>query len=147
MNVAASALAVAVTMLAATAIAQTQTAPGAEIDPAKFAYARALPSSNGLVSLKLDLQALAHSRGPSEDFADVRIVDRQNRQIPYLVERRGDPIMIDVPVQPIAAPKISEFTRDGVRRSFYQLTLPVDDVRRPGDGGDRGRPDRPEAAR
>lgn len=71
---------------------------GAPIDPSAFDYARSITTGPaGFVSLPLDAAALAHSRGPRSRFADVRIVDASNRQIPYLLEPRDVPLEMAVP--------------------------------------------------
>jgi len=77
------------------------------------------------MAVPLDVAVLSHSRGPTERFADVRIVDAGNRQVPYLLERRDEPLSIELtlerdpslnatPLPPVA----------GGTRSAYRLTLP-----------------------
>jgi hypothetical protein len=98
---------------------------GAPLDPALFAFHRTIPDGRpGAVALVVDPLALAHSRGPNEHFADVRILDAANRQVPYIVEHRDDPLV--VPLRPERAdPPVS--LRGGVKRpnsSNYRLQLP-----------------------
>lgn len=99
---------------------------GSAIETAGFRYMRPIGDARpGLVALVLDAAALAHSRGPSARFADVRILDPSSRQIPYLIERRDEPLSLEVGVEPGAQPRSSELTRERRgRRSIYALTLP-----------------------
>jgi hypothetical protein len=109
---------------ASEADAQTPAA-GAAIDAGGFEYVREIVDrSPGLSALPLDAAALAQSRGPGGRFADVRILDEQNRQIPYLLERRDEPLQIDVKWAP-AETKLAELTRGpGRQLSVYRVTLP-----------------------
>jgi hypothetical protein len=71
---------------------------GPEIDLSAFRYARALPAGEpGLVALPLDAAVLAHSAGPAHRFRDVRIADRSGRQVPYLIERLPDELVVSLP--------------------------------------------------
>ena len=70
---------------------------GASLDPTQFRYQRAIPAGDaGLVALPLDASVLAHSGGTTPRFADVRIIDDEGRQIPYLVERASEPLSLDL---------------------------------------------------
>jgi hypothetical protein len=100
--------------------------PGAPIDLAGFRVERALPAApEGLAAVALDAHALANSRGPDARFADVRIVDTAGRQMPYLVERRQEPLLLDLQVQPFA-PKSRDLRPDArAQRSTYLVSLPM----------------------
>ena len=70
---------------------------GAAIDATKFKYVRDVPSGEpGMVALRLDEAALAHSRGIVSRFGDVRVISEDGRQVPYLVERSSEPLSVDV---------------------------------------------------
>ncbi len=99
--------------------------PGAPIDAAGFPVRRALPEGPaGLVALTVDAALLAGSRGPDGRFADVRIVDAQDRQVPYLVERREEPLALELAVTPFE-PKARELRSEaGRQRSVYAVSLP-----------------------
>jgi hypothetical protein len=98
---------------------------GAAIDPAAFRHQRAIDTgSAGLVALQLDAAALAHSEGPDARFADVRIADPSGRQVPYLLERRDEPISIDLSLDPSAAETPGLRSEPGHNRSVYAVTLP-----------------------
>jgi hypothetical protein len=98
---------------------------GAPIDADSFAYRRSIPDAPaGLYSLVLDVSALVHSGGPARRFADARIVDASDRQVPYLLERRDEPLMIDVPLRP-ADPGLPPPATGATRsRSTYQVAIP-----------------------
>ena len=71
---------------------------GAVVDPSGFRYLRSIPAGQPvLVALQVDGALLAHSAGPAGRFRDVRILDDENRQIPYLVERRDEPFIVSLP--------------------------------------------------
>jgi hypothetical protein len=100
-------------------------APGAVLDPSAFTYARAIASGpDALVVLPLDGAVLAHSRGPRYRFADLRVVDDANRQLPYLLDAGAEPIETAIAfgaTQPIA-PTLQ--STEGHHRSTYLVTLP-----------------------
>jgi hypothetical protein len=98
--------------------------PGAELDPATFRHARAISGAPGLSALTLDAAVLAHSRGPSARFADVRILDDVNRQIPYLLERRDEPQAVQLPLAPRDASSLPDLGSARGRQSVYAITLP-----------------------
>jgi len=98
---------------------------GGPLDPSTFRYAREIAvGGNELVALPLDAAVLAHSVGPVREFADVRIVDSNGRQVPRLVEQRPEPLVIPLQVdatRPVAA---ELQPHAGRQRSIYRLTLP-----------------------
>lgn len=72
-------------------------ATGAPLERKNFQFARSIaPTAPGLTSLVLDADVLAHSSG----LRDVRIVRPDDRQVPYLVERRDAPLTLSVRVPP-----------------------------------------------
>lgn len=86
--------------------------PGAAVDSKAFAHLRTIPEAPaGLSALLLDAHVLASS--PS--FSDLRILDGQGRQVPYLLEQRDEPCEVQL--------QLSAATREG-RTSRYALTLP-----------------------
>src|SRR5580765_2424949 len=73
---------------------------GAALDPALFSFQRPIPDGDpGVVALVIDPPALAHSRGPTEYFADVRVLDSAHRQVPYVVEHRDDPMTVPLALE------------------------------------------------
>jgi hypothetical protein len=75
---------------------------GAALDPNLFRYVRPIaPGDTGLVALPLDAAVLAHSSGGQ--FADVRVIDTEGRQVPYLVERASEPLSLDLSIERLSA--------------------------------------------
>jgi hypothetical protein len=123
------------TRITAVAGASPSLAPsaGAALDPEAFRHRRSIQFSAeggdavmGLVALPLDADALAHSRGPGARFADVRLLDGSSRQIPYLLERRNEPLSVDLVVTPVSgtlAPELKQ-PAGSRQRSVYLVTLP-----------------------
>jgi hypothetical protein len=105
----------------ATAVPQ----PGGTLDASGFRHLRAIPGDGrGLIALQLDAAVLANSRGPSGRFHDVRVLDGENRQIPYLLERRDEPLQIDLRLEP-ATSSLEELKRaPGRQLSIYKVALP-----------------------
>ncbi len=98
---------------------------GAVLDPSDFTYVRRIhPGPAALVELPLDAAVLAHSRGPAARFADVRIVDPGDRQVPYLLDEAGDPMEAAVPFRPIESDVPGLQSSEGHHRSSYLVTLP-----------------------
>jgi hypothetical protein len=105
---------------------------GAQIDVGGFRFRRSIPDDpSGLVSLQLDAAVLSRSAGPGSAFGDVRIVDREGYQIPYLVERRDEPLSIELtltrknePVRGLPPPSTGT-------RSTYTTDLPFDGLPQP----------------
>ncbi len=97
-------------------------AAGATIDASGFRYSRPIADGPpGLTALTLDAAVLAHSR----NLADVRIVDREGRQVPYLVEKLDEPLALKLaPLLPAAAS--AGTPRAG--QSRYELTLPYENL-------------------
>jgi hypothetical protein len=99
--------------------------PGSALDPAVFKTIRTIESTGGgLVALPLDVHALSYSRGPGTRFADVRVLDASNRQVPYVIERRSEPLSVEVRYAASAAPPADAGASRGRQRSAYSLALP-----------------------
>lgn len=90
---------------------------GAQLDVAGFQFAKAIPvAEKGLCSLLLDIEVMAHSRG----LGDLRVVDQNDRQIPYLTESRGEPLTI--------ALRMDDLGGNGGSISSYSIDLPYDSL-------------------
>ena len=100
--------------------------PGSVLDATGFRFVRRLAgAAAGLVALQLDGGVLANSAGPQARFSDVRVLDAGNRQIPYLVERRDEPLEVALPLAPAVDAKAAELkTVPGQQRSIYRVSLP-----------------------
>ncbi len=82
-------------------------APGPSLDPAAFKYVRAVDAAvegsekvSGLVALPLEATSSLTVAGPSSRFSDVRVLDSAGRQVPYIVERRNEPLSIALTLKP-----------------------------------------------
>jgi len=65
---------------------------GAPIEVGEFRFARGIrQESPGLASLTLDTAVLAHC---AVTLGDLRIVDSSGRQVPYVLERRDEPLSL-----------------------------------------------------
>ncbi|MCU1230771.1 MAG: hypothetical protein JWO97_3655 [Acidobacteria bacterium] len=85
---------------------------GAPLTPDAFRYRRSVaPAARALTSLLLDADVLSRSNA----LADVRLVDAGDRQVPYVVETRPDPLKLALTIEP---PR-----RDG-STSIYRFRLP-----------------------
>lgn len=91
----------------------------------EFRYSRSVAGAPraGLAAVPLDAAALSHSQGPGARFGDVRLADDSRRQIPYLLERRDEPMVIDLALTKASPPASLPASRGG-SRSVYTLTLP-----------------------
>ena len=70
---------------------------GAVIERDQFRVSRKVPDAKpGLTVLLLDAHALAHS----SELRDVRLVDAEGRQVPYLVEHRAEPLTVKLALSP-----------------------------------------------
>ncbi len=97
---------------------------GASIDTAQFRYAREVPQGgDGLMALRLDAPALVNSAGPRGRFADVRIVDDEERQVPYLLERQDEPLSIDVSIMSVDDAEHPHPAQLG--ESLYRVSMPL----------------------
>jgi hypothetical protein len=86
---------------------------GASVDRSKFAVERRIaPAGRGMSTLPLDADVLARSR----ELADVRLVDSHGRQVPFIVERRDEPLVINV--------NVGQRRNAGENVSAYSLRLP-----------------------
>ncbi|HEX4681943.1 MAG TPA: hypothetical protein VH277_04495 [Gemmatimonadaceae bacterium] len=90
-------------------------AAGAAIDLTSFRYERPIPRGDGLTTITLDAAARAHSR-----LDDIRVVDAERRQIPYLLEPADSPLVIELPaVEPLKS--ADRLTRYRVRLPYAGL--------------------------
>ncbi|HZF13233.1 MAG TPA: DUF3999 family protein, partial [Thermoanaerobaculia bacterium] len=92
---------------------------GAPVDSTKFRYRRQVPAASavsaGLTSLLLDAEVLSRSPG----LADLRLADAQGRQVPYLLERRDEPLSL-----PLAALARKPEKGDPPALSRYSVEFP-----------------------
>lgn len=95
---------------------------GASLDAKSFPFARAIPPGSGLTAIRLDPAALAHGY-----LKDLRVVDAQGRQVPYVLEQLGEPTEVALPAPvPTRARENIDRRRvpDAATRSWYRVSLP-----------------------
>lgn len=93
-------------------LARLDPGPGPVLEPTGFRFRRPVPQGPpGLAALVLDPHVLAHS----PRLADLRLLDRERRQIPYLLEQRDAPLGLDLALGPARVPGPA---------SSYSLVLP-----------------------
>jgi hypothetical protein len=113
---------------------ETQTAPpvestkalyaaaGAPLDVKGFTVVRTIPAGSGLTAVRLDPAALAHSR-----IDDVRIVDAQGRQVPYLLELLDEPTEVPLGTPEAVSGRVNAsqwYGTGAASASVYRLRLP-----------------------
>ena len=100
---------------------------GSPLTADTFRVRRAVPSGDpGLVALVVDVSMLAESQGPAGQFGDVRILETGGVQVPYLVERRDEPLVVDLNLQPFKPASRDLQSESGRNRSVYVLRLPYE---------------------
>jgi hypothetical protein len=109
-------------------VAEPEAAPmpetGSVIDAMGFQYVREIPpGAAGLITVPLDAPALAHSASIAGRFRDVRVIDIESRQVPYLLERRDEPITIDLVLE---RKDLDESLVRDRRSTSYAIQLPFD---------------------
>lgn len=98
---------------------------GAPLETSTFKYSREIAAGDAaLVALPLDAAALAHSAGPQGRFADLRVVDEANRQVPWLLERGAEPLpaTLEAKRTPPRAVELKDAAES--RLSVYRIALP-----------------------
>lgn len=95
--------------------------PGASLDPSVFAWRRSvtIPASRtGLARVRLQVADLAAAR---PDLADLRVVDSEGRQWPYLLER--DAVLATVPLETTRVERGDRETRFTLSPGDHPLRL------------------------
>jgi Protein of unknown function (DUF3999) len=88
------------------------TLQGAAVDRGTFNVVRPIPNAPaGLTVLLLDADVLARSR----ELSDVRIATADDRQVPYVVEKRDEPVVVPLKLESVKGERGT---------SVYRLTLP-----------------------
>ena len=78
---------------------------GSAMSTEGFGYSRDIPEGPaGLISVPLDAAVMAHSGIAPRRLQDLRVIDRSGLQIPYLLERRDEPLIVDALLERRALP-------------------------------------------
>jgi hypothetical protein len=100
---------------------------GSRLEIDGFEYSRDIPAGPaGLISVPLDAAVMAHSGIAARRLTDLRVVDSERRQVPYLLEKRDEPLIIETVLErrdlPQDLPKPDgRVTTYVVRRPYPQL--------------------------
>jgi hypothetical protein len=105
----------AAVFLAALLLLGAAPAPGPPVERSEYRYSRTITTQGTLTELTLDYAALAHS-----STNDLRIVDGQGRQIPYVIDPLKEPLTTTLLVK--------RGTSRSPSISHYILPLPEDDL-------------------
>ena len=97
---------------------------GSALDLAGFRVSRPVPQGPaGLTALRLDAAVLA----VSPHLSDVRIATADGRQVPYLLETLGEPLVLKLPVpQGAKDPRPRSGPGEAGRLSFHRIELPFE---------------------
>ncbi len=88
-----------------------------------FEYTREIPAGPaGLITIPLDAAVMAHSGISSRRLTDLRVVDRSSLQVPYLLEKRDEPLIVDTTMERRDLP--STVQAPGGRITSYAVRLP-----------------------
>jgi hypothetical protein len=72
-----------------------------------FEYLRDVPAGPaGLIAIPLDAAVMARSGVAARRLSDVRVIDRNTQQIPYLLEKRDEPLLVDVSIERREVPPV-----------------------------------------
>jgi hypothetical protein len=90
-----------------------------------FEYAREIPAGPaGLITIPLDAAVMAHSGISSRRLTDLRVVDRSSLQVPYLLEKRDEPLIVDTTMERRDLP--DGVQAPGGRITSYLVRLPFE---------------------
>ena len=96
---------------------------GSRLDIDGFEYMRDIPAGPaGLISVPLDAAVMAHSGISARRLMDLRVVDGNHEQVPYLIEKRDEPLIVDTVLERRDLP--AELPRPPGRVSTYVVRLP-----------------------
>lgn len=94
--------------------------PGAPVEEAAFGWRRPVVGQ-GLVRVPLDAHVLGHARS---DLGDVRLVDPEGRQIPYVLRRKP----VDRPFEDLEVSRTEDGERSRLRVALPDASRPVSTV-------------------
>jgi hypothetical protein len=96
---------------------------GSALTTEGFEYAREIPAGPaGLITVPLDAAAMAHSGISSRRFTDLRVIDRSGFQVPYLLEKRDEPLIVETAMERRDLP--STVQAPGGRITSYAVRVP-----------------------
>jgi hypothetical protein len=98
---------------------------GGELTVDGFEYLRDIPAGPaGLITVPLDAAVMAHSGISSRRLTDLRVIDRSRLQVPYLLEKRDEPLIVDTTMERRDLP--SGVQAPGGRLTSYLVRMPFE---------------------
>ena len=92
-----------------------------------FEYLRDVPPGPaGLIAIPLDAAVMARSGVAARRLSDVRVVDRNAQQIPYLLEKRDEPLLVDVTIERRDLPSVIQ--RRAGHSTAYVVHVPYNQL-------------------
>ena len=96
---------------------------GSPLEIDGFEYMRDVPAGPAaLISVPLDAAVMAHSGISSRRLTDLRVVDASHVQVPYLIEKRDEPLIVETVLERRDLPP--ELPKPPGRVSTYVVRLP-----------------------
>ena len=96
---------------------------GSRLDIDGFEYMRDISAGPaGLITVPLDAAVMAHSGISSRRLMDLRVVDGNHEQVPYLIEKRDEPLVVDTVLERRDLP--AELAKPQGRVTTYLVRLP-----------------------
>jgi hypothetical protein len=95
---------------------------GSAIGVERFRFVRDIPAGPaGLIAVPLDAAVMAHSGMPPRRLKDVRVLDGSGAQVPYLLERRDEPLIAEARLERQPLPEGAPATPKQVTSYVIQL--------------------------
>ena len=92
-----------------------------------FEYLRDVPSGPaGLIAIALDAAVMSRSGVAARRFSDLRVIDRNGQQIPYLLEKRDEPLLVDVSIERRELP--AAMNKQSGHSTSYVVHVPYRDL-------------------
>ena len=92
-----------------------------------FEYLRDVPPGPaGLIAIPLDAAVISRSGVAARRFSDLRVVDRNAQQIPYLLEKRDEPLLVDVSIERRELP--AAMKKPSGHSTSYVVHVPYNDL-------------------
>lgn len=100
---------------------------GSAIVTTGFGYVREIPAGpGGLITVPLDAAVMSHSGLAPRRLKDLRVIESGSVQVPYLLERRDEPLIIEARVERRDLP--SDVKGPAGRLTSYVVNIPYSDL-------------------
>ena len=100
---------------------------GSALSTNGFGFTRDIPDgAAGLIVMPLDVNVMGHSGVSPRRLQDLRVVDRAGMQVPYLLERRDEPLIVDVKLDRQSLPEGVQFASP--KATTYAVQAPFSEL-------------------